>query len=211
MLIKNLTKSYASRVVYKNFNLEIEDGKITVILGESGSGKTTLLNCIAGLTNYEGEITLSKCSYVFQTPRLIPCMTVLENLLLIKNDRQEALEILKSVGLYERRDEYPVALSGGEAQRVALARAMHFNGDVWLLDEPFSSLDLKRKNEIMRLFSEMIKKRRATAVFVTHDVDEAIAMGDRILVIANGGVVCDFKVDERDENLRKTLVNALIS
>lgn len=209
MTIKNLCKRYGDRIVYENFNLEIEDGKITAVLGESGSGKTTLLNCIAGITPYDGEITPVSCSYVFQTPRLVPNLTVLKNLLLIKRDEAEARKALAAVRLTDKENAYPVTLSGGEAQRVSLARALLFGGDMWLLDEPFSSLDLRLRNEISRLFLDVFHGGNATAVFVTHSVDEAIALGDRIIVLKNGEISADFSRNTGDETLRKSIICAL--
>lgn len=210
MRIKNLTKRYGDNVVYESFNLDIEDGKITVILGESGSGKTTLLNCVARLTPFEGEITPVKCSYVFQSPRLIPNLTVLKNLLIVKNDEKAAHEVLNAVHLEKKTDAYPIKLSGGEAQRVALARAMLYGGDCWLLDEPFSSLDLHLKEEISNLFLSVIKHSGATALFVTHSVDEAIKLGDRIIILGYGKILGSFSKDIGEENLRKTLNNVLL-
>lgn len=210
MQIKNLTKRYGEKTVYENFNLDVEDGKITVILGESGSGKTTLLNCVARLTPFEGEITPVKCSYVFQSPRLIPNLTVIKNLLMVRNDEKAAREVLESVRLGDKSNAYPITLSGGEAQRVALARALLFGGDCWLLDEPFSSLDLRLKAEISDLFLSLIKKCGATALFVTHSIDEAVKLGDRIIVLGKGGILGDFDGQNVDGDLRKTLNSVLL-
>lgn len=210
MQIKNLTKRYGEKTVYENFNLDVEDGKITVILGESGSGKTTLLNCVARLTPFEGEISPVKCSYVFQSPRLIPNLTVLQNLLIVKNDEKAARAVLESVRLGDKLNAYPITLSGGEAQRVALARALLFGGDCWLLDEPFSSLDLRLKAEISDLFLSLIRECKATALFVTHSIDEAIKLGDRIIVLGKGGILGDFDRQNVDGDLRKTLNSVLL-
>ena len=149
--IKNLTKKYGELTVYDNFNLELEDGEITCILGESGCGKTTLLNCIARLTEYDGEISEVKCSYVFQSPRLVPNLTVAGNLKLIRKDEKAIDGILEKVRLTDKKNAYPVELSGGQAQRAAIARAFLYDGDFILMDEPFFSLDLKLKKEISEL------------------------------------------------------------
>ncbi len=215
--IKNLNKSYGSLNIYNNFNLNIDCGGVTCILGESGSGKTTLLNCIAGLVPYQGEITKVKFSYIFQTPRLVPNLTVLENLRLVCKDNQKIFSVAERLKIKDKINEYPINLSGGQAQRVAIARAVVFDSDVILMDEPFSSLDLKLKAEICKLFCDILHERGGTAVYVTHDVDEAVSIANRILVINNGKTVCDFKPQTAapramggDENLRKRLISALM-
>lgn len=184
-------KSYGDNKVYENFRLSVEEKKITCILGESGCGKTTLLNIIAGLTDYKGEIPRLKCSYVFQTPRLVPNLTVRGNLALTCADGVRVEAVIERMRLKDKADSYPVSLSGGQAQRVALARALLFDGDIMLLDEPFSSLDLKLKREIIQLFCETIKEAGKTALFVTHDIDEAAALAQRIVVIKGGKIVYD--------------------
>lgn len=209
--IKNLCKSYGNLNVYYNFNLGIEEGKVTCILGESGSGKTTLLNCIARLTDFKGEIPDLKCSYVFQSPRLVPNLTVYKNLSLVLNDGVKITEILQKVRLTDKANEYPCNLSGGQAQRVGLARAFLVKSDIILLDEPFASLDLKLKTEMERLFFEIRQTDCRTALFVTHNIDEAITVADRVIVLKNGAAVFDCKRGEDAEALRKALINALIN
>lgn len=198
--IKNLTKKYGDVPVYNNFSLSIEEGKIIAILGESGSGKTTLLNCIAGTTAFEGDITKLKCSYVFQTPRLISNLTVKQNLKLVCGDEAKIDDILKKVRLYDRADSYPDSLSGGQAQRVSLARAFVYDSRIILMDEPFSSLDLRLKREIAELFISVWKEDARTAVFVTHDVDEALCIAHRIIVLEKGKTIYD--VSPEGEPLR---------
>ena len=190
--IKNLSKSYDGVKVYDNFNLELDEGKITCLLGSSGSGKTTLLNAVAGLTECEGSLPNCKCSYIFQTPRLIPNLTVYNNLALICRDGQRISDMLARVGLSDKAQSYPVNLSGGEAQRVAIARAFLFKSDILLMDEPLASLDLKLKKQIIELFFEIWREDRRTVLAVTHDVDEAAAIAQRILVLSKGKIVSDF-------------------
>lgn len=212
--IRNLCKTYGNLTVYDNFNLEIEEGKVTCILGESGSGKTTLLNCIARLTDFSGEIPELKCSYVFQSPRLVPNLTVYKNLSLVLNDSEKINAILQKVRLSEKANEYPRNLSGGQAQRAGLARAFLAVSDIILLDEPFASLDLKLKTEMERLFFEIRKADNRTALFVTHDIDEAINVADRIIVLKGGKTVFDYTRPPQADSggaLRKALINALIS
>ncbi len=212
--IRNLCKTYGNLTVYDNFNLEIEEGKVTCILGESGSGKTTLLNCIARLTDFSGEIPELKCSYVFQSPRLVPNLTVYKNLSLVLNDSEKINAILQKVRLSEKANEYPRNLSGGQAQRAGLARAFLAVSDIILLDEPFASLDLKLKTEMERLFFEIRKADNRTALFVTHDIDEAINVADRIIVLKGGKTVFDYTRPPQADSggaLRRALINALIS
>ena len=213
MKIENLSKKYGGLTVYENFSLEVEDDKITCILGESGSGKTTLLNCIAVMTDYGGNIEKRKCAYVFQTPRLVPNLTVFQNLSLICSDKTKINEMLEMLSLSDKSDCYPFFLSGGQAQRVSLARAFLFGGEVVLMDEPFSSLDLKLKKEISDVFSNLQKQFRLTALFVTHDVDEALQLAERIIVINGGKTVLDLRKDIQSDcaNLRDKLVSALVN
>ncbi len=212
--IRNLCKTYGNLTVYDNFNLEIEEGKVTCILGESGSGKTTLLNCIARLTDFSGEIPELKCSYVFQSPRLVPNLTVYKNLSLVLNNSEKINAILQKVRLSEKANEYPRNLSGGQAQRAGLARAFLAVSDIILLDEPFASLDLKLKTEMERLFFEIRKADNRTALFVTHDIDEAINVADRIIVLKGGKTVLDYTRPPQADSggaLRRALITALIS
>ncbi len=199
--VKNVSKSYGKTQVYKNFNFEIEDGKITCVLGESGSGKTTLLNMIAAITPYEGEITPVKCSYVFQDPRLVPNLTVSGNLRLVCKDGSAVENMLAAVGLSDKAESYPAELSGGQKRRVSLARAFLYGADLVLLDEPFSSLDLKIKLEMIELFSKLQKEGKKTALFVTHDVDEAVMLSDRVVILKGGKITFDIMADGKNGDI----------
>ena len=207
MRIRNLTKRYGKNTVYENFSLDLDDGKITCILGESGSGKTTLLNCVAGLCGYSGEITKAKCSYVFQTPRLVPNLTVRGNLALVCEDKERVESIILKLHLENIANSFPAHISGGQAQRVSLARAILYGGEVMLMDEPFSSLDLKLKTEMQDLYKNLQKELSLTVLFVTHDIDEALNMADRIAVIKEGKTVLD---EKNGESTRERLISALI-
>lgn len=204
-------------MVYDNFNLDIAEGKITCVLGGSGSGKTTLLNCIAGLVGYSGEITKVKCSYIFQEPALVPNLTVRGNLGLVCKDKEKIDRVLSDVRLSDKADAYPKTLSGGQAQRAAIARAFLYDSDVILMDEPFSSLDLKLKCEIAKLFVSVWKSRRRTAIFVTHDIDEALMLAERIVVLGGGRVAYDRVLSEpvprelgENDAQRKELISVLM-
>ncbi len=209
--IKNFTKKYAGLSVYEDFNLNINEGEITCILGESGSGKTTLLNAIAGLIKYEGQIPELKCSYIFQTPRLVPNLTVYGNLKLICNDESKINEMLERVKLSDKAKSYPIKLSGGQMQRVSIARAFLYDSNVILMDEPFTSLDIKLKSEMISLFKELWQSCRRTAVFVTHDVGEAVGIADRIIIINKGKTVKDLdkSLCRDSEELKRSVIDAL--
>ena len=210
--ISNLAKRYGKDAVYENFNISFEEGKITCILGESGCGKTTLLNCIANLTDYTGDIPELQTSYVFQTPRLVPCLTVRQNLELICKDGDKIENMLKRVGLWDKADKYPATLSGGEAQRVSLSRAFVFGGDILLMDEPFSSLDIKLKFSVCDLFLSLQREKNITALFVTHDIEEALRVADRIIILKRGGKYEDLAVEKGNEdNLRKKIIQVFMS
>lgn len=215
--IKNFSKSYQDVSVFKHFNLSLDEGKITCILGESGSGKTTLLNAVAGLIKYEGSISKLKCSYVFQTPRLVPNLTVYGNLKLVCNDDKKIMDMLARVRLTEKAKSYPVSLSGGQAQRVSIARAFLFESEIILMDEPFSSLDLKLKNEVTELFFDVWREDKRTALVVTHDVDEAVSVAHRIVVISGGEVIYDRNPEDKPpraigaaDEFRRELISVLL-
>lgn len=216
--IKNLSKSYPGVPLYENFNLLLEEGKITCLLGSSGCGKTTLLNAIAGLTKCEGDIPKLKCSYIFQTPQLVPNLTVLGNLLLVCREEEKIHKMLSRVGLEDKAKSYPINLSGGEAQRVAIARAFLYKSDILLMDEPLASLDLKMKKQIIELFFEIWKEDGRTVLAVTHDVDEAAAIAQRVLVLSGGRIIYDFVPETsvprplyKGGELREKLINLLLN
>lgn len=214
--INNLTVKYGLKTVYDGFNLNVEDGKITCLLGESGCGKTTLLNAVAGLVDFGGSISPVRVSYVFQSPRLIPYITVLKNLTAAGAEAEAAHKMLERVGLGEKAGAYPDFLSGGEAQRVSLCRALLVGSDVLLADEPFSSLDLKTKLSVMELFRNLQREEGRSVLFVTHDVDEAVFLSDRIIVTAEGKILKDFEnipaVGFGENNsLRGEIISALLN
>ncbi|MDE6374057.1 MAG: ABC transporter ATP-binding protein, partial [Clostridia bacterium] len=195
--IKNLTVNYGLNTVYKNLDLTVEDKKITCVLGESGCGKTTLLNAVAGLISYDGTVSAVNPAYVFQTPRLLPYLTVLKNLTVVGADADAALNMLERVGMGYKAGAYVHTLSGGEAQRVALCRAFLFKSDALLLDEPFSSLDLKTKISVMELFKSLQSENGLTTLFVTHDADEAVFLADKIVVISRGKISKTFENEKK--------------
>lgn len=188
MQIKNLSVSYPDKTVFDGFDLQVEEGKINVIMGVSGVGKTTLLNAIAGVIPYCGEIENKpeRVSYIFQNDRLIDAISVYKNLDLIlrafvndKNERKKRVEnMLETLEISSLKNKLPTNLSGGERQRVALARAFLFESDVLLMDEPFKALDVALKSRIISLLIKLHSMDKRTIIFVTHAIDECLMTAD---------------------------------
>ncbi len=198
---KNFTVKYGDKTVFDGFNLDVSLSGNTAVLGESGSGKTTLLNAIAGLVPFSGEVSgvPQKISAAFQENRLVPCLTVKENLALATGE--EGIDYdLESFALSDKAQSYPSRLSGGEKRRVALLRAYRFNAPLYILDEPFNSLDLKLKIRLEELFKKRVKDNSAALLFVTHDIKEAVSLADRIIVVSGDGGVCKIVADVKSVN-----------
>lgn len=193
--IKNLTKSYNGIEVLKNFSMDVEENRITCILGKSGSGKTTLLNVLCAITDeYQVEssdFTNLTYSYIFQEPRLIKWYTVYENLQFVINGKKKMdklshnkiMQYLKMVEMDNYANYYPDQLSGGMSQRVSIARAFVKDFDVLLMDEPFKGLDPTQKEDIIDRFLNVWKENRKTVIYVTHDLEEALYMAYDIHVL----------------------------
>ena len=208
--IKNLCISYGNLSVYENFNLQIEQGKITAILGESGSGKTTLLNAIAGLIEYKGEILgdYKQTSFVFQKEYLVPNLTVKENLQLVTKGVDFDKE-LETFGVLDKKDEYPKNLSGGMARRVSILRGLIFPAKTLLLDEPFINLDLALIYHLINIIKERQKENSQTTILVTHDIKEATLLADRIIVVKKGEII--FDTENKGDQTEKELFNIMIN
>jgi sulfonate transport system ATP-binding protein len=202
-----LQKSFGVRHVLRGVDLTIAPGDFVAIVGQSGCGKSTLLRLMAGLETpssgavaLAGEAPRSKGPLVrmmFQDARLLPWRRVLANVALglPKERREEAKGALAEVGLAERGGDWPSVLSGGQRQRVALARALASRPNVLLLDEPLGALDALTRLEMQSLIERVWQEYGFTAVLVTHDVEEAVALADRIIVLAEGTVALDERVD----------------
>jgi len=175
--------------VLEKVELEIIEGEVVVVFGPSGCGKTTLLNLIAGLdTDFDGSIELGTqgngIGYVFQEPRLLPWLTVEQNIQLVtKEDGPNIADVLEAVGLSEARQTYPNRLSLGMARRAALARALAINPALLIMDEPFVSLDENTAKRLRKLLMEVLEQQKPTVLFVTHDLKEAVAIADRVLFL----------------------------
>lgn len=196
--IINTSFSHGNLTIFKNLNLSIQKGKVTVILGPSGCGKTTLLNLISRtLKPNEGEIktnTNINLSYLFQEPRLLPWKTVEKNILFVLDSlpeekrKERVLHYLNELEMTQFKDYYPEQLSGGMLQRTSLARAFCFPSDTMLMDEPFKGLDLSLKLNLISSFNKLWKQEERTVLFVTHDIHEAIMLGDEIIIFTKSPV-----------------------
>jgi NitT/TauT family transport system ATP-binding protein len=193
--IKALYKRYDTISLFSDFNISFQDGTITCILGPSGCGKTTLLNIIGNIIKPDsGQLTGFRertVSYIFQDPRLLPWKTVEENIgfVLSKDMHVEERDkitgqLIKLMELEDFASYYPSRLSGGMRQRVSIARAFAYPSDIILMDEPLKGLDIKLKLNLIRIFSRMWQTDKRTVIFVTHDVDEALLLGNDIIVLS---------------------------
>lgn len=196
--LRGLTKAFREHVVFEKLSLQVQQGELVAILGPSGCGKTTILRCLAGLGkpdagwfNVAGEAAI-----VFQEPRLFGWLDVRGNVAFGARSNEERARIdglLADVGLSSATHKLPKELSGGMAQRVALARALVRNPSVLLLDEPFAAVDALRRYELQRQLRSIVEARGLSALLVTHDVDEAVFLADRIFVL--GGTPATIAVE----------------
>lgn len=233
VVFKDFCCAYGDKVVFDGLDLQLEGGKINVILGGSGVGKTTLLNAIASLKTYDGEISGNDggISYIFQKDRLIPTISVYKNLDLAlrsvckdKDERKKRIYAMASaLEIEDVLKSTPTEISGGQAQRVSMARAFLYPSDVLLLDEPFKALDTALKARLIKKLAELCEESKKTVVFVTHAIDECLLLADNYFVFAKNpvqvvrsGRISSNKLeraltDSELEDTRKALLETILS
>jgi sulfonate transport system ATP-binding protein len=201
VVLRDLSRSFNGKSVLERISLDIPAGQFVALLGESGSGKTTLLRALAGLDDdaeTKGHFkTPESVSVLFQDSRLLPWKTVIDNLTLglrRPDARASALGMLQDVGLAAKADVWPSTLSGGQKQRASLARSLLRTPDLLLADEPFGALDALTRLKMQALLMRLVERNRPTIILVTHDVDEALLLADRILVLKDGSIAEDHAV-----------------
>ncbi len=212
MKIQNLKVSFKDIKVYEDFSIDLDNKKITCILGPSGCGKTTLLNVLANNVKFEGIVSdLGKFAYVFQNPRLIESISVEENLKFVLNpqDYSKIDKVLEDLEILDLKSKYPAQLSGGQASRVAIARAIVYNPQIILMDEPFKDLDIILTKKLLELFRDLIIKNDLGAVYVTHNVDEALSIADRVIVLSNSpaNILLDLQINSDHKDLSSKELN----
>jgi len=197
--VRHLSRSFGGPAILDDLSFSIAPGEFVALLGRSGSGKSTLLRTLAGLDPAPAE-TLSvppARAVVFQEPRLLPWKRVWKNVALglrIPDAKARALQALAEVELSHRVEAWPLTLSGGEAQRAALARALVREPKLLLLDEPFASLDALTRLRMQALVGRLWQTHKPAVLLVTHDVDEALLLADRVLVLIEGKIGIDLRV-----------------
>lgn len=220
--IKDCYKTFGNYQALENIHLKINKAEFIVFLGASGCGKTTLLNIIGGFESFNtGEIIIDGIAYthktkpkdcikIFQDYALLPWKSAIDNILFAlqaknipkKEAKQRALHYLKLVHLEQFQDRFINTLSGGQKQRIALARALSVNPNILLLDEPFSALDNFTRNTLQNELLNIAKTLKTTMIFVTHDIEEAIFLGDRVIIMSPnpGKIVADIpiSIDKKD-------------
>lgn len=239
--INHLKKSFGDLDVLHDISLAVEEGEVVSIIGPSGSGKSTLLRCATMLETmdggdllYGGEAAVKNGVYagkhklnqlksfyglVFQNFNLFPHYSVLKNLTdapihIQKRDKaevmQEAMQLLKNVGLEEKADNYPCQLSGGQQQRVAIARALAMNPKMLFFDEPTSALDPELTTEVLKILRELAEQKM-TMVIVTHEIDFARAVSDRVIFMADGYIVEQGRPEEVLDNPQNPRTQAFLT
>lgn len=218
--IKNINKKFNEKIIFEDFNIDFYKNEVNCIVGKSGCGKSTLLNIISGIIPNDSEnfktMETYGVSYIFQDDRLIDWLTVGENITLVVKkiySRSRSNELcnkyLDLVGIREYKDYYPQMISGGIRQRVNIARAFIYPSKVIIMDEPFKSIDVINKEIIINNFKNILKQDERTVLFVTHDIDEALLLSDKIYILGNSPVQIK-KIIEKKDNIEKEAIYSLI-
>lgn len=221
IIFKNFSFSYPDKEIYKNFNAVFFGGKINVVLGASGVGKTTLLNALTGLSGFDGEIENmpKNVSYIFQSDRLVKTISVEKNLDFVlknaisdKTARKNAIyDMAKLLEISDVLKRLPTEISGGQAQRVQMARAFLYPSEVMLLDEPFKGLDVSLKTRLIKKFLELWGRDGRTVVLVTHDVYDALLMGDKVFVLSGSPADIVYETELTIEKSERNLTDAVVT
>lgn len=221
IIFNNFSFSYPDKEIYKNFNAVFFGGKINVVLGASGVGKTTLLNALTGLSGFDGEIENmpKNVSYIFQNDRLVKTISVEKNLdFVLKNTisdktaRKNAIyDMAKLLEISDVLKRLPTEISGGQAQRVQMARAFLYPSEVMLLDEPFKGLDVSLKTRLIKKFLELWGRDGRTVVLVTHDVYDALLMGDKVFVLSGSPADIVYETELTVEKSERNLTDAVVT
>ncbi|MEV0679384.1 ABC transporter ATP-binding protein [Actinosynnema sp. NPDC050436] len=198
--LRGIRKDFGAKRVLDGIDLDVAPGEFVALLGPSGTGKTTLLRLLSGLQRPDaGTVLVPRArTVVYQEPRLVQARRVLANVTIGqrgKAARGPGLAALAEVGLADKARSWPATLSGGEAQRVALARALVRQPELLLLDEPFAALDALTRLQMQQLVAELCARHRPAVLLVTHDVDEALLLADRAIVLRDGGFALDRRID----------------
>lgn len=202
--LSNASVSFGALEVLSDVSLTIAKGSIAALLGPSGSGKTTLLRLLSGAVHGPGELVIDDpVGLVYQDLKLLPWLTVFDNVLIARDpavqDEQIAHDLLDRLGIADKSRSFPYQLSGGQKQRVALARALYGGAKLLLMDEPFSALDFLSRRRLVELVRGIAGDQQLTVLCVTHDVNDAMELANRLLVMRDGKIVGDFIPESRDE------------
>lgn len=217
---KNINKKYDKKVIFEDFEITLEEDKVNCIVGKSGCGKSTLLKIISGLLKNDSKgfkaLNKNDISYIFQEDRLLDWLTIEENIGIIgkknfdkHNLKYRIRKYIQLVGIEEYYNRYPQMVSGGIRQRANIARAFINNSKYIIMDEPFKSIDVKNKYEIMKKIKQIIENENKTVLFVTHDIDEAIFMSDCIFVLGNNPVEIKGKFSDINEINKEDIIKII--